>query len=173
MSNGCIQHGPDYVYILWKSLLDEWFKDANNRVYVVTPRLDDHRLKDICDLVIKHRLTANLEALYVHHKCDLIANIGDVKRTVQLQYPTRDQVYIEYKVYSNIIYPIAEFQCKFIACINEGRVCVLQTSADFHGDHFDKESMDTVSFHQMSKDEFHQRYLKPILSSQFLQVSEK
>ena len=114
-----------------------------------------------------------MEAVYVHHKCDLIPNIGDIKRTVQQKYSSRDQVYIEYKIYSNIIYPLAEFQCNFIACINQATVSVLQTSANFHGDHFNKESVDTVSIHQMSKDEFHQRFLKPILVSQFLQVSEK
>ncbi|CAG2209035.1 unnamed protein product [Mytilus edulis] len=173
LSTGCVQHGPEYIYILWKSLLEQWFKDADNRVYIVTPQLDVDRLKDVVQLVLDQRLTANLEALYVHQKCDLIQNIGDVKATVQKQYPSKDQVFIEYKIYSNIIYPLAEFQCKFIACIKKGKVTVLQTSANFHADHFVKESVDTVSFHRMSKDEFHQRFLKPILASQFLQVSEK
>lgn len=173
LSDGCVQHGPEYIYILWKCLLEQWFKDPANRVYIVTPQLDIDRLKDICQLVLKYRLTANLEALYVHHKCDLVQNIGDVKRSVQMSFPTKDQVFIEYKIYSNIVYPLTPFQCKFIACIKEAQVHVLQTTANFHGDHFVKDNVDTVSFHQMSKDEFHQRFLKPILASQVLQVSEK
>lgn len=171
--DGCVQHGPEYIYILWKCLLEQWFKDATNRVYIVTPQLDVDRLKDICQLVLKNRLTANLEALYVHQKCDLVENIGDVKRSVQTSFPSKDQVFIEYKIYSNIVYPLAPFQCKFIACINNGKVKVLQTSANFHADHFVKDNVDTVSFHQMTKDEFHQRFLKPILASQVLEVSEK
>lgn len=114
-----------------------------------------------------------MEALYVHQKCDLVENIGDVKRSVQTSFPSKDQVFIEYKIYSNIVYPLAPFQCKFIACINNGKVKVLQTSANFHADHFVKDNVDTVSFHQMTKDEFHQRFLKPILASQVLEVSEK
>lgn len=43
LSTGCVQHGPDYIYILWKSLLEQWFKDADNRVYIVTPQLDVDR----------------------------------------------------------------------------------------------------------------------------------
>lgn len=172
LRQGGVLDGPTVVYPLWKDLLDHWFSNQANKVYIATPFLDTVRLMDICQSVLQHKLTANLEALYVRKNCDHKLQISDLRRNVQNQLEPKDQVFIEYKVYSRIVYPLKRFHAKFMACVNNGQAQVMATSANFHADHFHYPNLDSVLFLTMSEAEFTHRYLRTIQASQ-LEVTIK
>ncbi|XP_060069061.1 uncharacterized protein LOC132549158 [Ylistrum balloti] len=172
LRHGCVQDGPTVVYPLWKALLDHWFSDGANKVYIATPFLDTVRLQDICHLVLKHKFTANLEAFYVRQNCDHRLQISDIRRNAQNQLEPKDQVFIEYKVYNKTVYPLKRFNSKFLACVNNGQAQVMVTSASFHADHFHFPNLESVLFLTMSEADFIHRYLKTIQASQ-LEVTIK
>ncbi|OWF42190.1 uncharacterized protein LOC110461445 [Mizuhopecten yessoensis] len=166
LRQGCVLDGPTVVYPLWKSLLDCWFSNQTNKVYLATPFLDTVRLSDVCHLVLKHKLTANLEAFYVRQNCDHKLQISDVKRNTQNRLEPKDQVFIEYKVYNRIVYPLKKFHTKFLACVSKGQAQVVVTSANFHADHFHFPNLESVQFLTMTEAEFIHRYLRTIQASQ-------
>jgi len=161
-----VEDGPTFIYPLWQDCLDQWFSDPNTKVYMATPFLDTDRMIDICQLVLKHKLTANLEALFVRQCCDHKLQISDVRRIAQKIFPVRDQLFVEYKVYSSIVYPLKKFHAKFIAGVKNGTAEVLVTSASFHADHFVHPNFETVSYLTMPEEEFSHRFLRLLISSQ-------
>ena len=165
LRNGCVRDGSTFIYKLWKSVLHHWFSDPDRRVYIVTPFLDSARLVDVCDIILEHRLEANLDSFYVRQKCDRTRDIFEVKQNALEKYEVNDQVFIEYKIFNNIIYPLKRFHAKFIGCIKGNEAEVLITSANFHGDHFECSNMDSVQFQKMSDVEFISRYLAPVNAS--------
>lgn len=166
LRQGSVEDGPTVVYPLWKALLDRWFSNHGNKVYLATPFLDTERLSDICQLVLKNKFTANLEALYVRQNCDHKLRISDLKRNAQNQLEPKDQLFIEYKVYNRIIYPLKRFHAKFLACVNKGKAHVLVTSANFHADHFHFPNLESVVYLTMPEAEFIHRFLRTIQASQ-------
>lgn len=160
-----VRDGTHYVYPLWKSLLDKWFSDASCRVFIVTPFLDATRLADICSIVLRHRLTANLDSIYVHQQCDKKLQIHDVKKRALDKFEPKEQMYLEYKIYSNMIYPAKKFNAAFIGCVKGDEARVLVTSASFHGNHFGSSCMETVFYQQMTEVEFVAKFLGQINAS--------
>ncbi|KAL4238585.1 hypothetical protein ACF0H5_003292 [Mactra antiquata] len=169
LQNGCVRDGSTYIYQLWKATLQYWFSDTNRKVYIVSPYLDSTRLVDICNMVIKHRLTANLDAFYSHQKCDDTKMIYEVKQRALQKFGPKDQMFLEYKIYSQIINPLKKFNAKFIGCIHGNKAEVLTTSANFHGNDFELCSMNTVQYQVMSDVEFVTRFLAPINASVHVQ----
>lgn len=167
LRTGCVKDGSTFIYRLWKSTLHHWFSEPDRKVYIVTPFLDAARLNDVCNIVLDHRLEANLDAIYVRSLCDHDRDIHSVKKNVIQKYRVHDQVFIEYKIYANIFYPLKNFHAKFIACIKGNTAEVLMTSASFHGDHFDYSNMDSVQYQTMSDVDFISRFLGPINASIF------
>lgn len=165
LQTGCVRDGGSYIYKLWKSVLHHWFSDANRKVCIVSPYLDSARLVDVCNIVLQHRLTANLDAFYVRQKCDDSKMIYEVKKEALDDFGPKDQMFLEYKIYSQIIYPMKKFNAKFIGCIHGDNAEVLTTSASFHGDNFDTYSMNAVQYQTMPAVEFITKYLAPINAS--------
>ena len=162
----CVRDGSTYIYKLWQSILYYWFSDPDCRVYLVTPFLDSHRLADICHIILQHKLTANLDAVYVRQQCDRERKIHEVKRDTVKQFKdAKDQMFIEHKIFSNIIYPMKRFHAKFMACVKAGVAQVLVTSANFHADHFEHSNMETVHFQTMSEARLINKFLGPINAS--------
>ena len=161
----CVRDGSTYVYRLWKSLLHHWFADPQRKVYIVTPTLDTTRRVDICQIILQHRNQANLDAFFVRQQCDQDGKIFEVKQNALNKFDAKDQMFLEYKIYTNIIYPMKRFDAKFIACTKGDTAEVLVTSAGFHGDHFDHSNMETVQYQTMSDVEFIRGFLCPINAS--------
>ncbi|WAR18213.1 hypothetical protein MAR_000051 [Mya arenaria] len=163
----CVRDGSTYIYRLWRSLLHNWLADPDRKVYIVTPFLDATRLTDICNIVIQHRIEANLDSIYVRQKCDEngFGTIQQVKKQTLDKYDAKEQMYIEYKIFSAMIYPFKRFHAKFIGCMKGNEAEVLSTSANFHGDHFDYSNMETVHYQKMSDVEFISKFLGPINAS--------
>ncbi|XP_053393623.1 uncharacterized protein LOC123524539 [Mercenaria mercenaria] len=162
---GCVRDGATFIYKLWKSVLHHWFSDPDRKIYIVTPFLDASRLVDVCNIILEHRLEADLDAFYVRQKCDYTRDIFEVKQNALEKYDAKDQMFIEYKIFSNIIYPLKRFHAKFIGCIKGNEAEVLITSANFHGDHFEYSNMDSVQYQTMSDVEFISQFLQPINAS--------
>ncbi|KAJ8308585.1 hypothetical protein KUTeg_013459 [Tegillarca granosa] len=93
LQTGAVKDGPTYIYKIWKSLLNKWFSDGKYHVYIASPFLDSDRLDDICKLVLKNKLTASLDALYVRRQCDIDKDISAVKRTTQQRFAQQDRVF--------------------------------------------------------------------------------
>ena len=166
LRTGCVRDGSTYIYRLWQSLLHYWFSDPDCKVYLVTPFLDATRLADICHIILQHKLEANLDAFYVRQQCDRERKIHEVKQVTLKQFKdAKDKMFIEYKIFSNIIYPMKRFHAKFMACVKAGEAQVLVTSANFHGDHFECSNMETVQFQTMSEAQFIKHFLGPINAS--------
>ncbi|KAH3844692.1 uncharacterized protein LOC127872855 isoform X2 [Dreissena polymorpha] len=160
-----VRDGSTYIYPLWKSLLHTWLSDPTRRVYIVTPQLDAVRLVDICNIVLQHRIEANLDSIFVMQTCDQGQTIHQVKNKALSKYDAKDQMYIEYKVYGSIIYPSRRFGASFIACIHGKEAEILTTTACFHGSHFDRSCMDSVHYQKMSDIDFVSKFLAPINAS--------
>ncbi|CAH1792591.1 unnamed protein product [Owenia fusiformis] len=165
---GGIKDGPTYIYKLWKSLLDMWISTEGNKVYIVSPFMDADRLADVAEICMNNAWTANnLTAIYARRICDGERTISDLKRDV-LTYYNQDEkkkLFVEYKVFSKIIYPVKTFHAKFIATTKDGMADVLVTSANFHGSHFVRSNMETVFFVRMTEQEFLENYINPIKES--------
>ena len=162
----CVRDGSTYIYCLWKSLLHSWFSDPDSKVYLVTPFLDASRLAEICQIILQHKNEASLAAFYVRQQCDRERKIHEVKQdALKLFKDANDQMFIEYKIFPNIIYPMKRFHAKFMACVKSDEAQVVVTSANFHGDHFEHSNMETVQFLTMSEAKFLKDILGPINSS--------
>lgn len=162
----CVRDGSTYIYRLWKSLLHWWFSDPDSKVYLVTPFLDASRLAEICQIILQHKNEASLDAFYVRQQCDRERKIHEVKQDALKQFKdANDQMFIEYKIFANIIYPMKRFHAKFMARVKSGEAQVLVTSANFHADHFEHSNMETVQFLTMSETKFIKDILGPINSS--------
>ena len=160
-----VRDGATYIYKIWKSLLNHWCSDSSRRLYLVTPTLDVQRLADICTIILDHRLTANLDALYVRQKCDPNLSIFEVKQRVLNKFDAKDQMFLEYKIYSSIIYPVKNFTSSFIASVKGDIAEVLVTSSNFHAKDFCAATMGSVHYQEMSDIDFIHRFLGQINAS--------
>lgn len=165
--------GKSFVYRLWKALLHQWLSNSNCEVYLVTPFLDVKRMTDICNIVIEHSGTANIEAFYVREKCfkgyyeggnNVEMKISDIIRKVK-----RDKNYrtpsisstIERKIFQKVRKTTDQyFHAKLIACTSGNNAMVLVTSANFAYANFDIDNYETVVYHEMSTVEFSKRFIE-------------
>jgi len=165
LTTSCVRDGSTYIYRLWRSLLHHWLVDPARRVFIVTPFLDSARLIDICNIVLEHRLHANLDSVYVRQRCGDNTTIQQVKKATLDKFDAKNQMYIEYKIFSAIVYPVQRFNAAFLGCIKGDEAEVLSTSASFHGDNFDHSNMNTVHYQKMSDVDFIAKFLGPINAS--------
>ncbi|CAL1542415.1 unnamed protein product [Lymnaea stagnalis] len=150
------------LYRLWKSTLNSWLSDKDGKVYIITPHIDCDRLVDICQLFLKNRLTACLDTLCIPMS-NLYGRFASVRSQAIQQFPPRDQVFIEYKIYSNVVYPVVDFVTSFIAMVKDGKARVLQTNTDFDRASFLTTTSVTVQYKEIDETEFLKAYLDPII----------
>lgn len=162
LAAGCGREGSDYVYPLWRSLLHKFMSTQDCKVYMASPYMDKGRLLDICHSLLRNRLTACVDMVCVRRHCNAAQLISDLKRSVVREFATSDQVLIEYKLYSSFVYPFRQFHYSFLAGVKNGNAEVMVTSADFHADHFDRDTLEFVTYQKMSEDEFRIRFLGPL-----------
>lgn len=153
-----------YVYPLWRSLLNKWFSEEGTRIYLACPFLDNTRLADVTNIFMQYRVKGKLENWFTRFDCDLTnnRNVGQLQREVSSQLKTRDKTFAEYHILRKLLFPTQVFYAKFIAAIKDGEAEVLLTSANFHGNHFSRDSMETVIYLKMSFDDFMEKYVNPL-----------
>lgn len=168
-----IKPGKSFVYGLWKALLHQWLSNSNCEVYLVTPFLDVKRMTDICNIVIAHSGTANIEAFYVREKCfkgyyegrnnvemKISDIIGKVQRDTNYRTPSISSI-IERKIFQKVRKTTDQyFHAKLIACTSGNNAMVLVTSANFAYANFDIDNYETVVYHEMSTVEFLKRFIE-------------
>lgn len=167
LQQGAVKDGFSYIHKLWKSLLTRWFSTVGTKVYLASPFLDANRLTDVVEIFLDHKTEGDLEAFYVRHKCDEFGkgNVIRVQEAALRPFGLNFHSFIEYKIYRRMITPVKRFHCKFAAGVTaEGQAEVLVTSANFHGNHFVHENMETVSFFRMDAADFLTKYVEPISS---------
>ncbi|XP_064603142.1 uncharacterized protein LOC135468686 isoform X2 [Liolophura sinensis] len=162
LTTGCGREGSTYVYPLWRSLLHKFMSTQDCKIYMASPYMDKPRLLDICLALLRNRLTACVDTVCVQRHCNSAQLISDLKRSVVRDFTTTDQVLIEYKLYSSFVYPFRRFHYSFLAGVKNAVAEVMVTTADFHADHFDSDTLDFVTYQKMSEDEFRIRYLGPL-----------
>ena len=160
-----MKSGPQFIYPVWRSLLNRWFSQDGCRVYIVTPSLDAKCLHDMAELCIMHHMTAQLEAIYVRPRCDHKLTLSDIKKDVLNKFETKLQLFVEYKVFRKILIPLDVFHCKFIAAVKDDMAEVLLTSASFNGNHFEQQNVDSVMYVRLSAADFEASYLEPLANS--------
>lgn len=148
------------IYFLWKKLLERWLSNSASEVYLASPFIDCQRLLDICSIVIKSP-KANIKAFYVRDDDKPDNIITQIEKM-----PRGDKKVIDKYVFKTL--RIAEkakkqfFHAKFIGCTNGSDAWALLTSANFKHGHFEKDQLDWVVYHKMTKAEFHERVIDPI-----------
>ncbi|XP_035825289.1 uncharacterized protein LOC118477155 [Aplysia californica] len=150
------------LYRLWRSAFDVWFSDKDARVFVVTPHIDVDRLTDLCMLFLTHKLEASLVSLSLS-LTHMRGRFAEVRSKAIKRFPARDQVYIEYKIYNSIVYPVMDFTTSFIAMVKEGRAHILQTNTAFDRESFITTASATVQYIEIDEGQFVSAYLDPIL----------
>ena len=166
MNTGGLHDGYTCVYKTWKSLLRKWFQTNGTDIYIVTPCIDEQRLKDIVDCFVHGQCQDNLRACYVPRYCDGSKTVSDLKRSViRSCKETRSHVVIEHYIYRNILLPMnKEFEGKFIAGVNNGMAEVLTTSAGFSDKHFRHKNLQTAQYITMSESSFKEKYMSVVES---------
>ena len=139
-----------------------WFSDKDARVFVATPHIDCDRLTDICMLFITHKLEACLDTLCVPLS-HVRGRFADARNGAIKRFPARDQVFIEYKIFGSIVYPVCDFTTSFICMVKEGKAHILQTNTSFDRESFITSTSATVQYIEMDEGEFARRYLDPVL----------
>ena len=166
LSTGGLHDGYTCVYKTWKSLLRKWFQTENTDIYIVTPCIDEQRLKDIVDCFVNGHFRGTLRAFYVPRYCDGANSVSDLKRSVVESYKeTKLHAVIEHYIYRNILLPVnKEFQGKFIAGVRNGMAEVLIISAGFNGINFRHKTLQTAQFITMPESTFKEKYLSVVES---------
>lgn len=150
------------LYKLWKSALNLWFSDKDGRVFIVTPHIDCDRLFDVCSLFLNHKLTACLDTLCVPLS-NLHGRFAQVRSETIKRFLPRDQVFVEYKVYSSVVYPVVDFMNSFLVFVKDGKAKVLQTNTNFDRASFLTSALVSVQYHEIEEKQFVEAYLDPIL----------
>ncbi|KAL5009020.1 hypothetical protein ScPMuIL_014601 [Solemya velum] len=162
LKSGRVEHGPTYIYRLWKLLLSHWFSTPGTKVYIATPYIDIQRLIDISLLVVTNRKHAHLEAVITNQKHQQMASIFELQTRCLRTFPANEQVLLEYNVFNSFFYPETACNAKFIAGIHGDETEILITSASFHADHFIDDGTDIVIFKSMKTEEFLKKYIQPM-----------
>lgn len=147
------------IYSLWKKLLARWLSNSASEVYLASPFIDCKRLLDICNIVIEYP-KANIKAFYVRDddKPDIITQIGNMPQDDQKV--INDYVFKTLRIAKKAKYQF--FHAKFIGCTNGSDAWALLTSANFKYGHFEKDQLDWVVYHEMTKTAFQKRFIDPI-----------
>lgn len=168
-----VENGPR-VFRIWKNTLLFWLSSRENKVYLVSPFLDQDILKEFLDIVLRKRETANIEFFYVREKCQDDFTFQRIKDNTLGQYSSTDQNFLKETVFlkaHGITPKISYFHAKFIGCENTetGEAEVLLTSANFTKKHFKRYidgvhtcNNESLSYHQMKKAEFHKKFIQPM-----------
>lgn len=156
LQSGSVIQGS-VLYRLWKSTLNLWFADKDSKVFIVTPRIDCVRLTDICRLFLNNKLTASLDIM-----CIPIRNphgrFADVRREALKKFSPQDQVFLEYKVYSSVVYPMMDITTSFIAMTKHNKAKVLLTNVHFDKACFQTADSATVLFEKIDKEKFKKEF---------------
>lgn len=148
------------IYFLWKKLLERWLSNSASEVYLASPFIDCKRLLDICSIVIKFP-KANIKAFYVRDDDKPDNIITQIKKM-----PEDNKNVINKYVFKTL--RIAKkanaqfFHAKFIGCTNGSDAWALLTSANFKHGHFEKDQLDWVVYHEMTKTAFQKKFIDPI-----------
>lgn len=173
-----VAEGPKFFEI-WEKTLLFWLTSSHNKVYLVTPFLDECILKEFLYIVKKKNATAQIGKIIIREECDeeYVRSINK-KRKVKfseieekIKRECRDLfiVFTE-KVLPNIVQKKAYyFHTKYIACVNSktSTAEVLLTSANFNKNHLKRWddgrcNRDSIGYHRISKEEFQKNIFHPI-----------
>ena len=170
-----IEAGPR-VFQIWKSTLLFWLSSSQNEIYLVSPFLDQHILKDFLDIVLKKKETANIGFVLVRKNCNYQQKFKDIwTRTIDEYECEEDKKFLTQTVLSKafgIDPKINYFHAKFIACVNtETREAeVLLTSANFTFQNFRRYmdgrhswNHDFLAYHKMKRAIFRKRFIQPMI----------
>ena len=150
------------LYRLWRSTLDLWFSDSQSRVFLVTPYIDSGRLIDLCELFLRHKLTACLDTLVVPLS-SIHGKFAVVRREAIRRFPVQEQVLLEYKILGKVIFPVVDILNSFLAVVKDGKAHVLHSNADFNAACFVTTSVTAVHYSHMEEELFMKNYIDPIL----------
>ncbi|XP_053389572.1 uncharacterized protein LOC128552554 [Mercenaria mercenaria] len=168
VNEGGVHKGKQYIYPLWKTLLNKWFSYKNSKVYIVTPFLDEQRMQDVCRIILLNEADEQLTNFYVREKCNFSKSISELQETVSGEIELDDKRQKTQKrlkkIFERIIDPGKTFHAKFMCCVRGSKADVFITSANFHGSHFDCNNLDTVQYITMTKKIFEERFLQPLTS---------
>ena len=164
-----VAKGPNIYDICRKTLLF-WLSSRHNKVYLVSPFLDEYFLKQFLYIIKKNEATANIGKIFIREECaDEWVRGFKKKRKVKfneildrLTKPWKD--FFSEKLSRDFIQIKGEtnyFHCKFMACVNTktSTAEVLLTSANFNETHFTiwdngDCNHDSLGYHKMSKEKF-------------------
>ncbi|KAK6181702.1 hypothetical protein SNE40_009506 [Patella caerulea] len=151
------------LHRIWRSLLNAWCSSENCSISIATPRIDVPSLVEICHFFIKYREIVKICAICIPMQFDG-TKLGVIKQDVLKEFSSSDQIFIEYKIFTQFLYPLNTFKVTFISSLNkDGIVDVLATSGDFTKSGFSKKSSNLVVYNSMREDEFKSKYLNPIM----------
>ncbi|XP_060602195.1 uncharacterized protein LOC132755341 [Ruditapes philippinarum] len=166
VSDGGVFRGKDFIYPLWKTLLNKWLAYKTSKVYLVTPFLDEQRMQEVCRIALLNEADDRIASFYVREKCNFSKSISDLQETVTGEIKSDDkskkmQTRLE-SIYEKIVDPGKTFHAKFMCCVRGSKAEVFITSANFHGSHFDCNNLDTVQYITTTKKNFEERFLQPL-----------
>ncbi|ESO86173.1 hypothetical protein LOTGIDRAFT_167406 [Lottia gigantea] len=162
LTPGSIIEGPK-LYKIWRSLLHVWCSNEHSTIYIATPRIDATRLIEICYFCLNHRHTMKIGAICIPMRFDGIS-LAEIKSAALKKFTPQEQTYIEYRIFTQFLYPLQNFEAKFLASLNDdGIVDILVTSGDFNKSGFSSHNKNMVVFNSVREEEFKTKYLNPIM----------
>ncbi|GFO14318.1 hypothetical protein PoB_004082300 [Plakobranchus ocellatus] len=150
------------LYRLWRSTLSLWFSDSQSKVYLVTPYIDTGRMIDVCELFLKHQLTACLDTLVVPLS-NIQGKFAVVRKEAIQRFPVQEQVLLEYKILGKVVFPVVDILNSFLAVVKDGKAHVLHSNAEFSASNFLTTAVTAVSYSHLDEELFLKNYLDPIL----------
>lgn len=150
------------LYRLWRSTLNLWFSNSDAKVFLVTPYIDSGRLIDVCELFLRHKLSACIDTLIVPLS-SIQGKFAVVRKKALLRFPVQEQVLLECKVLGKVIFPVVDILNSFLAVVKNGKAHVLHSNADFNASSFVTTSVTAVHFSHMDEELFLKNFLDPIL----------
>ena len=176
---GAFKHGQNYIYRLWRGLIEHWVAQGGD-VYVVTPQIDARRLADILLILVKHKLSTSRMHIYTMNKCDLDKTYAKVLKDARdvikaLKAPSGKRLVADERLKhaeQRVDVRYGRLYCKLIAVCFQDRAEALLTSASFHKWHFDIECGDTLVHFDLRPKDLINNYLAPLgLAHQLLSDS--
>ena len=166
---GAFKHGPQYIYRLWRGLLDSWVQRSGD-IYIVSPQIDAQRLADVLLVLVKHKLSTSRVHLLTMSRCDLDKPYNKVLREArdviaELRAPNRNRLVSEERLaraQARLDVRFGRQNSKLTAVCWEERAELLLTSASAHRWHFDLECADTVVHFDMRPSDLVNNYLAPM-----------
>lgn len=159
--------GHDFILLLWKCLLDDWF-GVGATVYIVTPRIDAERLFNIYLLMIRNKGTGfNVTLLTPERGAEKFSKILDTAKQMMKKTRTSHHTLLVSDVKrewvsKKLAIRHEEFSTNFVAAFKEHEAEVLTTTAYFHKSHFHFNQKDTVTYNKLPTSELRRNYLLPL-----------